>query len=112
MNRFKLYACAFAFFSLLDLTFTGFLLTDPSFFETNPIANWVLQNWGFGGMAFYKTSMVSLAFGIALVIKKESILVATRLMAVASFVVGLVVAYSFVLFLAYAYEVLLVTLGY
>lgn len=113
MNRFRLYASVFAFFSILDLTFTGLLSLNPMFEETNPIANLIFKSCGFLGMAIYKVILMALAYLIALVIKKESNLIATRLMAVASVIVGAVVSYSFVLLSIVLYhEVVLVKLGY
>lgn len=113
MNRFRLYAGIFAFFSILDLTFTGVLSLNPMFEETNPIANLIFKSWGFLGMAIYKVILMAFAYLVALVIRKESNLIATRLMATASVIVGAVVSYSFVLLSIVLYhEVILVKLGY
>ncbi len=113
MNRFRLYAYIFVFFSVLDLTFTGILSLNPMFEETNPIADWIFKSWGFLGMAIYKIILMAFAYLVALVIKKEAELVAVKLMATASIIVGAVVSYSFVLLSVVLYhEVILVKLGY
>lgn len=58
----RLEICLFVFASISDLLITLFLLCYPDrYYEANPFANWMLQQWGFGGLVIHKF----LWFGIA-----------------------------------------------
>ncbi len=90
--------------SLADLGLTIYLVRHPSFsfYESNPIASWILYSWGILGMAVYKLSLVSLVCLIAYVISSQRRDIAQRLMSSACILVCCVVAYSVMLYIGNA----------
>lgn len=87
--------------STLDLAFTGLALrftaaglTRGRFIESNPVANWVLQHWGFMGMAAFKLAIAGFVIGIALVIEPRRPRTARGLLLGATLVVGIVVVHT------------------
>ena len=94
----------FVLASLADLALTIYLIRHPSssFYESNPIASWVLFTWGISGMTIYKLSLVSLVCLIAYIIAFERRDIAQKLMSSASLIVSCVVLYSLVLFIGNA----------
>lgn len=91
----------FVAMSLLDLGATIFLISQPStsFYESNPIAAWVLLTWGVRGMAVYKLSLVSLVCCIGWIIAVQQRDTARKLMTTATAIVSCVVIYSAVLYM-------------
>ncbi len=90
----------FVLASLGDLGLTTYLIQHPSssFYESNPVAAWVLFTWGIQGMAIFKLSLVSLVCAIAYRIACERRDVAQKLMSGATLIVSCVIIYSVLLY--------------
>ena len=86
----------------LDIFMTYVLLRNGAM-EANPLANYVLQNWGFNGMIFFKLGIVAFVCVIAQLIALKKIQTARWLLIATSVLVGLVVVYSACLFLKHFY---------
>ncbi|MFM7040276.1 MAG: DUF5658 family protein [Planctomycetaceae bacterium] len=85
----------------LDVVFTHIALhltsigaTQLNFVESNPLARWVIQNWGLRGMVVFKASSSLLVVAIALAIRPVRPLVSRLLLLGGTLVVGVVVVYS------------------
>ena len=83
--------------NLMDIVMTSLLLNTGQFFETNPIANYVLNEWGFAGVTAFKLIVVALVMLIANIIAIKRIRTSRRLLHFGTAIVGSVVAYSSVL---------------
>jgi len=94
----------FVLASLLDLGMTIYLITHPGsiFYESNPIASWVLMNWGIRGMAVFKLSLVSFVCLIGCIIAAQRHDVAVKMMATATAIVSCVVTYSALLYIGFS----------
>src|SRR5215471_14829004 len=70
-HRWKL--LLFALLSLADLSLTWWLLTlpDSPIHEGNPVAEWCLAQFGWIGLAGFKTAVVVLVAGLAVVISRR-----------------------------------------
>ena len=90
----------FVLASLADLGFTIHMIQLPagSFYESNPIAAWVLFTWGIEGMTAYKLGLVFLVCLIACAIAMQRRDVAQRLLSSAAIIVSSVLFYSLVLY--------------
>ena len=67
--------------------------------EANPIANYVMQQWGFGGMIAFKLVIVALVSVIAQFVALQGRLRTARgLLIVGTVIVGAVVLYSLTLY--------------
>ncbi|MCI0642950.1 MAG: DUF5658 family protein [Gemmataceae bacterium] len=89
----------FALLSLLDLTLTWWLLEHSGrvVFEANPIAQWWLGEFGWLGLAAFKSSMVLVVIALTFVISRRRPRVAARMQVFACAVLAVVVCYSAVL---------------
>lgn len=91
----------FLLVSALDVVFTHIALhlssigaTQLNFVESNPIARWVIENYGVRGMVVFKASSSLLVVGIALGIRPFRPLVSRLLLLGGTIVVGAVVVYT------------------
>ena len=87
----------FVLVNLMDIVMTSLLLNTGQFTESNPIANFVLDHWGFAGMTAFKLIVVAMVMLIANVIAIRRIRTSRRLLHFGTIAVGGVVAYSGVL---------------
>ncbi len=85
---------AFFFVNAVDVMLTLILLSQGGFREANPLANFVLQQWGEGGMVFYKIVFVAAIALIAQIIATKREGVARGVLFAGTAVVSTVVAYS------------------
>lgn len=90
-----LLACA------LDVVMTFLLLhmsasgnSTVRFVESNPLARWVIHQWGLPGMIVFKTGLSGLVVGIALIVYPVRPVVARLLLIGGTIVVTAVVVYS------------------
>lgn len=86
-------------FSVLDVLFTYILLTRREdggmrFYESNPVARFVINHWGVRGIVVFKFALVALVCFIAQLIATRRQNVAKYLMWFATAAVGSVVLYS------------------
>jgi hypothetical protein len=79
-----------------DLVATTYLLwaTPGRFYESNPVARWWLDRWGWAGLAAFKAATVLLALASVAVVARRRRRVAGYLVGFACGVTALVVAYS------------------
>ncbi len=86
--------------SLADLGLTIYMIRHPSdcFYESNPIAAWVLYTWGIRGLSLYKLGLVAFFCCIASVIASVRRDIARRLISSANVIVSCVIIYSLSLF--------------
>ncbi len=89
----------FVVLNLMDIVMTYRLLSTGSFYESNPIANFVLDGWGFFGMIAFKLILVGLVLLIANVVAIWRVGTARKLLYLGSFMIGTVVTYSYYLML-------------
>ena len=87
----------FVLVNLMDIAMTSLLLNTGQFIESNPIANYVLNEWGFAGVIAFKLIVVSMVMLIANIIAMRRIRTSRRLLHFGTLVVGGVVTYSSVL---------------
>lgn len=87
----------FVLVNVMDIVMTSLLLNTGQFIESNPIANYVLSEWGFAGVTAFKLIVVSMVMLIANIIAVRRIRTSRRLLHFGTLVVGGVVAYSGVL---------------
>ena len=73
---------------------TYLLLSTGSFYESNPIANYILTGWGLLGMFAFKLIIVAFVMLIANIVSIWRIGTARNLLYFGSFIIGSVVAYS------------------
>lgn len=86
-------ASYFLLANFMDIVMTGILLRFSAV-EANPIANYVLQRFGFSGMVGFKIASVALVCLIAFLIATRSQLKARLLLLGGTLVVSAVVVYS------------------
>lgn len=96
----------FGLVSLADLVLTIHLVTHPSecYYESNPIASWILYTWGICGLGLYKIGLVTFFFSIVSIIALMRKDVAYRVISSASIITSCVVLYSLLLYLGTAQE--------
>lgn len=87
----------FVIVNLMDIVMTSLLLNTGQFIETNPIANFVLAEWGFAGVTVFKLSVVAMVMLIANIIAVSRIRTSRMLLHFGTLIVGGVVTYSCVL---------------
>ena len=85
---------AFLLANLLDIVMTWALLATGAFREANPLANFVLENWGMTGMIGFKLAFVAGVILIAQYIASQRLGTARGLLTVGTLMVGAVVTYS------------------
>ena len=84
----------FVVINLMDVVMTFLLLNSGSFYESNPIADFVLQRWGIVGMTLFKLSVVGVVLTIANLVAIWRLETSRNLLRFGSLLVGSVVAYS------------------
>ena len=82
----------------MDIFWTKKLLEQPRAIEANPIANFVIGNWGFMGMVIFKLTIVAVVCIIAQIVAVKRIKTARALLIFGTVLVGGVVIYSWWLF--------------
>ncbi len=87
----------FVLVNLMDIVMTSLLLNTGQFVESNPIANFVLAEWGFPGVTAFKLIVVAMVMLIANIIATRRIRTSRLLLQFGTLIVGCVVAYSGVL---------------
>ena len=85
----------------LDVVMTLILLSTGAFRESNPLANFVLEQWGTGGMIYFKFAFVAGIAAIAQFVATRQLGTARGLLILGTLMVGGVVAYSSYLFVNY-----------
>jgi len=98
----------FVLASALDVAMTFLVLhhsnngmTRAPIVESNPLAQWFIDHWGFRGMAGYKLIMTLIVVVIAEIVGRQKPLVARMLLWGGTIVVGSVVIHSLRLLLAH-----------
>ena len=84
----------FVLVNLMDIVMTNTLLSTGSFYESNPIAEHVLQSWGMLGMVVFKLIVVAAVLMITNIIATRKVKTARRLLYAGVMIVGAVVTYS------------------
>lgn len=86
----------FVLASSLDVLMTYLLVHHGrgTFCESNPVAAWILAQWGFDGMVYFKFALVALVTINCQVIARSRLYVARRLLHFATLIVTGVVLYS------------------
>lgn len=99
--KFETEICWFALVGALDVFLTYLLLrfssqglTHNMVIESNPVARWVLQQWGFNGLGAFKAVMIVLVVVIAESVGRARPGVGRGLLIVGTLIVGAVVVYS------------------
>ena len=92
---------SFVLLSLADLTLTWALIGDGlgSVYESNPVAAWCLQGYGWAGMAVFKAVMVLASGGLSEVISRYRPHTGGRILVLGSIITASVVLYSGYLYL-------------
>ena len=95
--------CFFIFFNAMDVFVTYLLLQTESFRESNQVANYFFERFGFAGMVIFKFFMVAFVAVIVQIIATRSVKKARYLLYVGNFIVLSVVVYSAVLYYYYRF---------
>jgi hypothetical protein len=92
---------SFVLLSLADLTMTWALIGDGlgSVYESNPVAAWCLQGYGWAGMAGFKALMVLASGGLSEVISRYRPRTGGRVLVLGCIITASVVLYSGYLYL-------------
>lgn len=93
--------CVFILVSAFDVFMTFILLNMDNFRESNGIANWILTEFGFRGMVYFKFALVLVVVLIAQIIATRRIKTARRLLHAGSIITLCVVIYSTYLLVRY-----------
>ena len=95
--------CLFILVNALDVFMTYRLLSHgPEFQESNGIANFILSNYGFRGVVYFKFALVAFVSVIAQVIARSRPRTAKTLLNTGTVIVSLVVLYSLYLWVRYS----------
>ena len=91
----------FVLLSLADLSMTWALIGDGlgSVYESNPVAAWCLQGYGWSGMAVFKAVMVLASGGLSEVVSRYRPRTGGRVLVLGCIVTASVVLYSGYLYL-------------
>lgn len=92
----------FVLINLMDVVMTFLLLNSGSFYESNPLADFILQRWGMLGMTLFKLAVVGVVLLIANLVALWRVETSRNLLHFGSFLVGTVVAYSVYLMVMFA----------
>ena len=84
----------FVFVNFLDIVFTFLLLESGSFYESNPIANFILERSGFAGMIVFKLIVTLFVIMIANYISLHREETSRKLLHAGTAIIGAVVVYS------------------
>lgn len=85
------------FMTYVILRFSAEGRTNNVMIEGNPIARWILHQWGIRGMVIFKFFMIALVTTIAEIVGRVRPHVGRNLLRMGTLVVGGVVIYSFFL---------------
>jgi len=85
------------FMTYLILRYSAEGRTQNVLVEGNPLARWILQQWGMQGMVIFKFTMIGVVSVIAEVVGRFRATVGRSLLQLGTLVVGGVVVYSFLL---------------
>lgn len=89
---------AFIVVNVLDIVMTWRMLNSgDTFYESNPLANYVLHAWGHKGMIYFKLGAVALVCIIAQIVNQRRPDLARMILTLGTLIVGCVVIYSLVL---------------
>ena len=80
--------------NLMDIFMTSMLLQTGAFYESNPIAGYVVGTWGLMGMAVFKLILVAFVLMICNIIAFKRLRTAKLLLQFGTAIVGSVVIYS------------------
>lgn len=97
LSWFVLVGALDVFMTYVILRYSGEGRTRNVMIEGNPIARWVLQQWGLQGMVLFKFLMIAIVATIAEVVGKYRPTLGRSLLIIGTAVVGAVVVYSFLL---------------
>ena len=84
----------FVLVNLMDIVMTHLLLNTGAFYESNPLANWIIDGWGTIGMTAFKLIVVAGVLFIANLVAVFRIKTSRNLLNFGTFMVGAVVTYS------------------
>lgn len=87
----------FIFANCLDV-FVTYILIRSGAIESNPVANYFLQNYGFAVMIYYKMAVVAFVCVVTQLVAWKNLAKARWLMRIGILIVGAVVVYSSALF--------------
>lgn len=87
----------FIFANCLDV-FMTYILIRSGAIESNPVANYFLQNYGFAVMIYYKMGVVAFVCVVTQLVAWKNLAKARWLMRIGILIVGAVVVYSSALF--------------
>ncbi len=89
---------AFILVNVLDIVMTWFLLRQQDgFYESNPLARYILDSWGPKGMVYFKLGVVALVCIIVQIVNQRRPDRARLILMLGTLIVGCVVIYSLVL---------------
>lgn len=89
---------AFILVNVLDIVMTWFLLRQQDgFYESNPLARYILDSWGPKGMVYFKLGVVALVCIIVQIVNQRRPDRARLILTLGTLIVGCVVIYSLVL---------------
>ena len=91
----------FVVVNLMDVVMTFNLINTGAFYESNPIAEHVINNWGMVGMLGFKLLLVAFVLSIANVVAIWKLETSRKLLMFGSFMVGSVVSYSVFLMMSF-----------
>ncbi|MCI0464218.1 MAG: DUF5658 family protein [Gemmataceae bacterium] len=92
----RLLLALFVTLSLTDFLLTWYLLEQRGgrFYESNPVARWFLVQFGWAGLAAFKTAVVLLVVGVALLVSRRRPRTSRRVLTFGCLTTGVVVLYS------------------
>lgn len=91
----------FVLVNLMDVVMTFLLLNTGAFYESNPLADHILDGWGMVGMAVFKLALVGFVLLIANVVAIWRVETSRYLLYFGTFMVGAVVTYSVYLMMTF-----------
>jgi hypothetical protein len=87
--------------NVMDVVMTYRLLNTGSFYECNPIANFVIGSWGMTGMTMFKLMVIASVLAIVNLVAVWRPETSRRLLYFGTAIVGSVVAYSSYLMMSF-----------
>ena len=91
----------FVIVNVMDVIMTHLLLRTGAFYESNPLANYILNGWGMLGMTAFKLALVAMVLLIVNIVAIWQVNTSRNVLNFGSLIVGGVVAYSTYLMLAF-----------
>lgn len=86
----------FVLLNLCDIVATFALLRRESrYFESNPIARWFFEGWGFRGMVWFKLAMVVVVVAVTQIVARQNPALAQAVLVFGCTVVAGVFLYSY-----------------